>query len=180
MANSSTTFAERKRKGLQPLTAERLRNLLHYDPHTGQFTWLAKARGGVTVGYVTGYRSKRGDIVITVDYVQRKAHRLAWLYMTGEWPKEDIDHKNGNSADNRWVNLREATVSQNLANQRIRSNNTSGFKGVTWDKAKRKWAAQIRVKGRHIHIGRFASAEEAHSAYCDAAKRHFGEFARAA
>lgn len=180
MAHSSTAWAERKRKYDKPLTAERLRNLLHYDPETGTFTWLAKARGGITTGYSTGYASKRGDIIITVDYVQRKAHRLAWLYMTGEWPQQDIDHKNGIRADNRWENLREATASQNLANARLRSNNTSGFKGVTWDRERKKWVAQIRVRGRHIHVGRYTSPEEAHVAYMRAATHHFGEYARSA
>ncbi len=105
------------------------------------------------------------------------AHRIAWLLMTGEWPKADIDHRNKNRADNRWVNLREATRSQNLANQGPRPNNTSGLKGVSWDAKNNKWVAQISKDGKARKIGRFQSKDEASAAYCAKAKELFGEFA---
>jgi hypothetical protein len=108
------------------LSADKLRTLLRYDPETGFFTWKATRRGcspssnAGTVSKDTGYR------IIVIDYRQYRAHRLAYLYMTGAWPAEEIDHRNGVRDDNRWVNLRHATVAQNCRNSRLRADNTSG------------------------------------------------------
>lgn len=156
------------------ITAERVRGLLHYEPETGNWAWLKSAPGrrrGLVAGSVSqtnGYR------YIRIDYTHHPAHGLAWLYMTGIWPVADIDHINGDRADNRWCNLREATRSQNNANARARATNTSGFKGVTWKKSHCKWLAQISVNGKHKHLGHF---ERAFIAYCFAAWKYHGEFA---
>jgi hypothetical protein len=118
--------------------------------------------------------------VIRVNNVLHYAHRLAYLYMLGEWPTDDIDHANGISSDNRWANLRPATRSQNLANKGKSPFNTSGFKGVSFCKTTDRWRAQIEVRGTPVHIGRYDTPEEAHAAYIEAAREYFGEFARAA
>jgi hypothetical protein len=159
------------------LTAQRLRELLHYDPETGVFTWVAMSRPGVRVGDRCGRVSRLGYREIGVEYGLRRANRLAWLYMTGEWPSGDVDHINRDKLDDRWCNLRLATRSQNSANVALRPNSTSGFIGVTFDKARDKWRAQIRIAGRKVNLGRFASAEEAARAYDAAALKEFGEFA---
>src|SRR5262245_53364654 len=122
-----------------PLTQEQLRAALHYDPQTGIFTWRWRAtamqrtntwRAGKPAGCVR----PDGYIKIVIDYRPYMAHRLAFLYMTGAWPVGEPDHKNGIPADNRWRNLRPATKSQNNANSKLRSNSTSGHKGIYWHK----------------------------------------------
>jgi len=105
-------------------------------------------------------------------------HRLVWLYVHGRWPKDQIDHINGNRSDNRLCNLREATCSQNLMNARAHSHNTSGLKGACKHEPG-YWSSVIRVNGKNKYLGRFKSPEEAHAVYASAAKKYFGEFARA-
>lgn len=104
------------------------------------------------------------------------AHRLAWLYMTGSLPKEQIDHIDGNRANNKWDNLREANNAQNNRNGGLRVNNTSGFKGVYFNQG--KWRAQITVDYKVKYLGTFSSAEEGHLAYIAASKKYHGEFGR--
>jgi hypothetical protein len=159
------------------ITAARLRGRLHYEPETGVFTnrvnRSSKARAGEVAGTPCGgYRH------IKIGGGQHLAHRLAWLYMIGEWPTHEIDHINGDRADNRWRNLREAGNSKNQANSFRRPSNMSGFKGVSWDNQRRKWRAGIKVRGRSINLGCFDSPERAFIAYAFAAWKHFGEFAR--
>lgn len=102
-----------------------------------------------------------------------------WLHVHGVWPTR-LDHINRNRADNRLANLRPATQSENMANIGVPKHNTSGLKGASWDRQMRKWQAKIEVAGKQIHLGRFESREAAHKAYMAAARRQFGEFARAA
>lgn len=106
------------------------------------------------------------------------AHRLAWIYVYGVAP-DKIDHIDGDRDNNRIANLRACTNSQNSANSRIRSDNSSGLKGVSWDCTKKKWVAQIRCHGKSFHLGRFKSKIDASVAYSSAAVRFFGKFARA-
>lgn len=162
------------------ITLERLKEVLHYDPDTGVWTWRiwmgARAPKGARAGCVTseGYRH------IRVDRRLYLAHRLAVLYMTGEWPTETVDHKNVTPGDDRWENLRNATGSQNIANSHTRCDSSSGLKGVSWHRQAKRWKAQIQTSGKKRHLGLFATREAAHEAYCVAAAKHFGEFARAA
>jgi len=86
-------------------------------------------------------------------------HRLAWLYMTGEWPENQIDHINHIGTDNRWVNLRD--TDENPMNRGMQGNNTSGFTGVSWHKYGKKWQAEMQVGGEHIHIGYFTNKQQA-------------------
>lgn len=161
------------------LTATRLREVLEYCPNTGVFRWRV-ARKHCAVGAVAGRIDVHGYMRIGIDGQRYRAARLAWLYMTGEWPAADIDHVNCAKADDRWANLRAATRSENLGNCPLRRDNTTGFKGVTFDKQSGKYQAQIRFQHRSRTIGRFDTAEQAHAAYMAAATAAFGEFARAA
>jgi len=112
-----------------------------------------------------------------------KAHRLAWAHYYGVWPTKRLDHIDGNSANNAIANLRECTMSQNLGNAKKRADNTSGYKGVyrsNYRKHQNKpWTAEIRIDGKKRHIGRYKTPADAHVAYLTAAKKLFGEFARA-
>lgn len=162
-------------------TAEYVRMLLAYDPSTGEFIWRERRGGKAIAGTIAGRaKPESGHIEIAIDRVRHGAHRLAFLVMTGSWPAGEIDHIDGNPANNRWKNLREATDAQNARNSRIRSTNKCGLKGVNWHKARACWVAQITVDRKKVHLGLFDTAEEAHSAYVAAARKHHGQFARAA
>jgi hypothetical protein len=140
------------------ITLERLREVLHYDPLTGIFTWRVK-QGRNGPGKRAGSVKKDGYRDIGIDGKTYREHRLAWMYMEGEFPELDIDHKNRVQADNRFSNLRPATVSENGQNRTA--------KGVTFHKQTRKWQAQIRVDGKHIYIGLFPDEKLAINAYLD-------------
>lgn len=160
------------------LTAERLRALVSYDQSTGVFIRLLTRAANAQSGSVAGWSRADGRRRILIEGRYYYAHRLAWLYMTGEWPTAQIDHINGDPADNRFINLREATRTQNCANIGLPRHNTSGLKGTT--AVKGRWQAQIQVGGKKIYLGKYATKEEAHAAYLSAAKTAFGEFARVA
>lgn len=165
------------------ITQEYLKSRLHYNPETGVFTWKAssnphwngkwdgKRAGWLKTGKSGVYRQ------IAIDNVKYYEHRLAWLYMTGEWPKE-VDHINGNKICNKFCNLREASGSQNHYNKKMMSNNTSGYKGVFFCKQKKKWLARIQYNKTQKHLGTFECPTSAYFAYCKAAKELHGEFAR--
>jgi hypothetical protein len=158
------------------INASRLRYLLAYDPNTGIFISRRPQRGR-RVGSVMGTRNN-GYIIISVDDLKYQAHRLAWLYMTGELPRCDIDHINRDRSDNRWSNLRTATRSQNNANSPTKANNRSGYKGASWHKLSERWQASLTIGGKQVFLGYHESAENAHAAYIAAADKHFGEFSR--
>jgi hypothetical protein len=160
------------------MTREELVLLLSYDPNTGQFRWRISKGGRAHEGDVAGTVLPSGYRRIKIDDRRYYSHRLAWLYVTGEWPAAEIDHINCDPGDNRWGNLRLATSSQNKANSRKRADNTSGLKGVTWDGRNRKWQAQIMAGGRRRSLGYFADPAAAHAAYVAAATKTFGDFAR--
>lgn len=163
------------------LTQSLLKELVYYSPETGTFVW-AKSRPGCRKGDACGYMSVHGYHEIGIRGRRWRANRLAWLYMTGEMPPDniDVDHINLNKTDDRWSNLRLATRSQNMANTRLDRRNTSGASGVTWDKARQKWRAQLRVNGRKTNLGRFDSRDEAIAKVETAARAQWGEFWRAA
>ena len=148
------------------ITAERLRGLMTYDPDTGVLAW---SDTGAEAGYRGVYRQ------VGIGGRLYYAHRLAWLYMTGEWPEADIDHANGDRLDNRWENIRAANRSENNQNLGQRSDNKSGFKGVWWNRANRNWSSQIQVRGKRYCLGNYPTAEQAYSAYLDA-KRELHKF----
>src|SRR3990167_475912 len=148
----------------QELTADRLRELLHYDPLTGIFKWLVQ-KGRVAAGSVAGTSDGNGYVQIRIDGKHYRGQRLAWCYMTGEWPESQVDHEKLNRSDNRWENLREASNAQNTMNQGLRKSNTSGFKGVSWHAAAKAWVANIRLDARTTYLGTFFSPAAAHGAY---------------
>lgn len=157
------------------LTQARLKELLHYDPVTGLFTRRVTVSSSLA-GTVVGNVSVRGYVRIMIDYESYFAHRLAWLYMTGEWPAEDLDHADRVRSNNRWLNLREATRQHNLQNSSVRTDNTSGLKGV--GRHKNRWRAQIQHDGKNHYLGLYATKEAAHGAYLNAKRqmhRYLGE-----
>lgn len=166
-------------------TAERLRELIDYNSGTGELIWRPRSKDhSATRAWNTQFAGKPagsidcGYIRVGVDGAVYRAHHLAWLWMTGEWPSFQIDHVNSDGFDNRWSNLRLATQEENTRNAKRRSDNTSGFKGVHWRERDKKWNARIWANGKRLHLGSFETAEAAHAAYCVAAKTFHGDFAR--
>ena len=161
----------------KPLIArERVLQLVDYDPVSGLLT-RKTSRGGFKAGSIAGSLHREGYVVITLDGRQYGVHRIAWLISTGQWPANEIDHKNGLRSDNRLANLREATRGENQGNRPKQSNNATGIKGVRWRKDRSKWTAQIACNGRVYHLGYFSTLEEANASYIGAASIIFGEFA---
>lgn len=140
------------------ITAQELKSKLSYDPETGEFHWKhpqsrMSARG--CAGAIDAY----GYVVIRINKKLYKAHRLAWLYVTGDWPKNGLDHKNRVKDDNRFANLRDVSQSRNMHN--ARRNPKSGAVGVVWDASRQKWRAQIKVGYKNICLGRFDCFDQA-------------------
>lgn len=159
------------------MSLNRVREFLSYDPITGEFRWLQN-RYRVKAGDLAGTLGSHGYLQIKCDGALYLAHRLAWYLMTGRMPENQIDHDNGVKTDNRWLNLRKATNSQNGANTGIRKNNASGFKGVSYFAQTGKWHAQIMLDKKRYHLGYFDTPEEAAVAYKQRAEQHHGEFYR--
>lgn len=148
-----------------------LMEFLAYDPDTGMFTWRTSPTPRFPVGSRAGSVNANGYIVIRCHGILYPAHRLAWLFAHGKWPKGDTDHINGNRADNRRANLRDVTRSVNLQNlRRARRDNRAGMLGVKKTRSG-SFEARINLGGRYVHIGTFKTAAEAHGAYL-AAKRN--------
>lgn len=178
-----------KPKPIRPdLTAEYLRSILDYDQESGVFVW--RERPDMRPMWNSRYAGKRAGFAWTVNpgcvYWSIRihdwpflAHRLAWLYVYGEWPNGQVDHIDGDGLNNRIANLRLATKSQNAANARRPRTNKSGYKGVCLVTGRTdKWRATIKAGGRQVHLGHFSDPREAHAAYCEAARKLHGEFAR--
>ena len=145
------------------LKQERLKELLHYDQESGLFTRRVR-RGRCLAGEVAGTLTDTGYIKIYYEGKLYRAHRLAWLYMTGVWPDSEIDHINGDRSDNRWANLRSALPHQNRQNTLLIPNNSSGYIGVSWSSNRRKWAAAIQHLGKTKWLGYFDNKEDARNA----------------
>ena len=156
-------------KGLalkQELTAARLRELLNYDPETGLFTWRVTRRGTARVGSQAGnVRPPKMYRYICVEGRHYKAGRLAWFYVYGAWPSQQIDHADGDRLNDAIKNLRDCSNAENSQNRGMRSDNTSGYPGVTWNKARRKWQAQVKADGANHNAGLFADRAVAFEAY---------------
>ena len=141
------------------LTQARLKELLHYSPDTGQFTWRIDRRY-TKAGDIAGYVN-HGYIRIGVDSHYYLAHRLAFLYVDGRFPLHEVDHINHSPADNRWCNIRCVTHAENNRNKSAHCNNTSGTIGVHWDRKNAKWHARIKVNGVSVFGGCFTDKQEA-------------------
>lgn len=159
------------------LTHAHLREILHYSVINGQFYHIKK-RQKIRLGQTAGNLHPNGYRYIRINGESYLAHRLAWFWVTGEWPANEIDHKNGIRDANWWLNLREATHSQNMHNTGMRSNNTSGYKGVTWYSKYQKWQAQIMINKKNNNLGYFENINVAYAARIKAEKELFGDFSR--
>ncbi|WP_197090407.1 HNH endonuclease [Cupriavidus basilensis] len=148
------------------LTADRVRELLDYEPETGVFTWKPRP---------AGHRRSSGYVSIHIDGCEIKAHQLVWFLAYGAWPETLIDHINGNPSDNRLKNLRDGSSKLNAENQRrAKATNQAKLLGVSWHKKNAKWQAGITANGKKYYLGTFDTAEEAHAVYLEA-KRRFHE-----
>lgn len=173
-------------------TPEQLRNLLSYEAETGKLYWKPRpyemfknkqAHGT----WNTRYAGKESFTAIgnhgyhtgSVNNKMYTAHRVIWAIAHGEWPRDQIDHINGLRTDNRISNLREATAQENNRNIGLGAANTSGYKGVCWHAYTKKWKAEIKIStDKRLHLGLFETPEAAHAAYCSAATKYHGDFAR--
>ena len=150
----------------------KLRSLLNYDPITGVFTW-AKARRNIEIGDIAGCVNAKGYRYIGVNNALYRANRLAWFYIHGVWPTQQIDHINGDRLDDRIENLRDVTQTRNQRNRKHGNiNSSSKLIGVSWNKSSAKWRAQISVGKKTIHIGLYKTEQEAHAAYLAAKTTH--------
>jgi hypothetical protein len=158
------------------ITQEYLKSILHYDPSDGKWTWIRDSKrtwkgrpaGSLSLGYLR----------IAIDQKLYRSARLAVLYMTGEWPDYEVDHINGIKDDDRWCNLRKADRRNNAMNIGLTSANTSGYKGVYYNKRQKMWLAQIRIDGVKTSIGFYDTAEKAGKAYQEYALKRHKEFAK--
>ncbi len=153
-------------KGITMLTDERitlknLKELLDYNPETGIFKWKFKRQGTQKTDFTAGYLRKDGYVRICLNKNRYMAHRLAWLYMNGMWPKGQIDHIDHNRSNNKLCNLREVSHQENHKNKGMNSNNTSGVTGVCWITRINKWASYIMIDGKNKYLGEFKKFEEA-------------------
>jgi hypothetical protein len=164
----------------EDLTAERLRSLLDYAPGTGVFRWRVAPNKNLRIkpGHIAGSVNIEGYRSIRVAGHSYQASHLAWLYMTGNLPRAEMDHVDCNTANDAFSNLREATREQNTTNRRVYKNNTSGCKGVVKDHRWGKWQGYINVKRKRIHLGTYHSIEEARKVYAEASAKFHGEFGR--
>lgn len=152
---------------------DEIRRLLTYDQSTGLFRWRGSPSNFVKAGRAAGSLTDRGYLRVMLKGKSYLAHRLAWLIVHGEWPRGEIDHINGVRVDNRMSNLRAVSRNENSQNlHKAPSNNkSSGLLGASFVKQCGRWVARIRVDGKRIHLGHFATAEQAHQAYLDAKRR---------
>jgi HNH endonuclease/AP2 domain len=157
-------------------TADRVLRDLDYGRDSGEFRWRV-TDGRKIAGAIAGHVRANGYRVVGIDGEAHYAHRLVWLVEHGEWAR-NVDHIDGDPLNNRITNLRACSHSQNLKNMRMHRDNSSGYKGVTWNKAHQRWHARICVDGKVKHIGAFRTPSECARAYDDAARRFHGEFAR--
>jgi hypothetical protein len=161
----------------QPVSQERLREMLEYDPSNGAFYWKIR-RAWAKAGSAAGSIGPNGYWRISINDRSISSHRLAWLYMTGEWPTVGIDHINSDKTDNAWTNLRLATPQQQQFNQRISSRNTSGLKGVSKNAKNGLWRADIMKNGKSKTIGYYDCRAAASFSYQIEADKLFGSYAR--
>lgn len=163
IANLSVTSKDRVvgYKNAPEVTVEHLRQVLDYNPETGVFLWKVATSSRSPIGSVAGTINKAGYRFISIDGRKYLAHRLAWLHVHGVWPSGDIDHVNRIKTDNRLINLREATRTQNNVNSKVRSDNTSGHRGVTWHRGSQKWRATVHLNGKQYQVGMFEVLEDA-------------------
>lgn len=176
------------------LTQARVKALFNYNEETGDLIWRFRPRSDFKTdrawnvtntqragkpATATMKAGKKIYRIVRVDDVLYLQHRLIWLYVHGEWPENLVDHWDGDGENNRLKNLRDADSVLNQANRAYQGKTKSGLKGAYWHKGAQRWTSRIGVRGKYLHLGLFDTAEEAHSAYVEAAQEHHGEYARA-
>lgn len=149
------------------LTQENLKSILLYDSDSGLFFWNEKPSRNIRKMSIAGSRSKAGYIMISINRKKYRAHRLAWLYVHGEWP-DCIDHINHHRHDNQFINLRSVSKSINYQNKPLQSNNKTGVHGIKFDKRRDKWEAKITVFKKIIYLGAFKEIKDAIKVRLDA------------
>lgn len=157
------------------ITQDYLKTILDYNQDTGVFTWKVKRfshANKVNVGVIANNKSVWGYCRIGIDGKRYMAHRLAWLYVYGSFPPNQIDHINRDRGDNRICNLRLSSQGENMQNISLNCKNTSGFKGVSWDKKAKKWYAKITHQYKQIPLGLYDVVEDAAKAYSEAKKKY--------
>lgn len=147
------------------LTQAELQQYLHYNPETGLFTWIKKKAAWQKAGSPAGSVHHEGYVVIGFNNKTYPAHRLAWLFIYGKFPKNEIDHINRIRTDNRIKNLRTVTTQQNQFNITKRNNTTSKYIGVSWNNKLQKYISQIQINKQKIYLGMYDSEHDAHIAY---------------
>ena len=153
---------------MKKLTHKRLTQLMDIEPSTGSITRRTTGKpAGATAKYLT----------VMIDGEMIRGHHIVWFYVHRKWP-EQLDHINGDKLDNRIMNLREATKSQNHMNRSAQANCSSGYKGVSYHKSSGRWMARIGKDKKRIHLGYYPSPQDAANAYRVAALVEHGEFAR--
>ncbi|MDD4242820.1 MAG: HNH endonuclease [Bacilli bacterium] len=161
---------------IDTLTQNNLKEIILYEPLTGLFywkVWKSGRRMHIPIGTKTG----SGYLVTTINYKQYSLHRLAFLYMEGAFPPEQVDHIDNNKLNNCWDNLRHANMYQNAQNKPIGLSNTSGVKGVCWDKHNNRWKASIDYNGKVKHVGLFKDKKDAIDAIIEFRNKKHLEFA---
>lgn len=154
------------------LTAEQLRSHLNYDPATGEFTWIRPTGKRVKRGYRAGTVKKNVIVRIRVMGKIHRAHRLAWLFMTGSWPIGEIDHCDGDPSNNRWSNLRDVSHSVNLQNRHRKPRWSKRDLPMGVYARGERYCGRIVTFGKSMHIGTFDTPEEAHKAYIEAKRKY--------
>lgn len=158
------------------LSHEFLRELLHYDPKTGIFTWKKQVNQHSRLGAVAGSTTFNGYVHICVRQRYYYAHRLAWFYVYKTWPPDDLDHIDRVRTNNAIANLRLATRRNNCWYMQKKKKSKAGYKGVYQVKNSWRFYARIRVHGKPVNLGGFDTAKEAHAAYIAKARELHGEF----
>lgn len=159
------------------LTHQHLLSILSYSKESGDFVWLIR-HGRAHPGKIAGTLRDDGYVVVIIDKKQYRAHRLAWFYVHGVWPKGRLDHEDNFQSNNRWSNIRPASHSQNMANRKLNTNSGTGYKGVS--QRGRRYRAYVNKDGRRHYLGGYATAEEAAMVAAAKAVEVHGEFARRA
>lgn len=168
----NTRKIARNTKNVKALSQNRLKELLRYDPATGNFIWLT-TRGKAQKGSIAGHISaKDGYRLINVDQGMCKSSRLAWFYTNGYWPEYDIDHIDRDRSNDRWSNLRHVSRQCNMRNKAISPNNKTGVVGVFWDNSRKNWMSYIAVNNKRFHLGRFTNFSKAVKARWKAEKKY--------
>lgn len=162
---------------MSAIPVETLRSLFIYDSETGVVSNRVQRATRARAGDEAGNKTPKGYRAVKVGGVSVLSHLVAWALYYGKFPDRSIDHINGVRDDNRITNLRLATHSENMQNCKTKKDNTSGFKGVHWGSANRKWIVRIQANGKRRHIGNFVDLNEAAQAYREAAKELHGVFA---